>query len=183
MIKDRSGWTEKERTQYFIQLYIFQLRIFYKNNFLREPNPISERYTQLDKARQIVDDLGGEYSDYITFQFKAFRNIRIAPQPYHLISAGAVKRYAAHQRLANIYNTEEYSVRGDYFIVSKTRKGYPLSQILLPVSQDTIALRAYDLLALSSREDLDSFYYLEAKLKYKGAIIPDKLKEILHEIV
>jgi hypothetical protein len=31
-------------------------------------------------------------------------------------SDGAVKRYAAHQRLANIYNTEEYSVGLRYFI-------------------------------------------------------------------
>lgn len=178
--------TEEEKTQYFIDLYMAALRGFYHNDFLKDPNPISDRYKQLEQARRIVDDLGGEYAEYINVQFAAFRRFRTAPKPPHLILEGAIKRYKAYQRKNNIFYTKEYRTYGDYLEVSKTRKVYPLSQVLLPVSQDTTALMAYSLVKDKIKEGVritegngESIYYLEAKLKYKGVEVPDAIKEIL----
>jgi len=180
--------TDEEKTQFFIDLYMTALRAFYNNEFLKEPNPTSERYKQLDKARQIVDANGGEYSEFINLQFQAFRKMKIAPKPHHLISEGAIKRYQSYQMKHNSYNTKEYTTHGDYLTVKKSRITYPISQILLPVSQDTTALHAYNIptsdagiFVDGTEEDRDALYYLEAKLKYKGVEIPESIKKLLKE--
>lgn len=181
--------TEKEKTNYFIELYIVALRAYCNNWFLKEPNPNSERYKQLDMARKIVDELRGEYADYINLQFQIFRKLKIAPKPHHLISIGAVRRYKSHQKKYNIYDMEDYTTNGDFLTIKKTRKIYSISQILLPTNQDTLALHAYNLSKMETWEDLskdeknrDAIIYLIIKLKYKEAIIPESIKEIAKKL-
>jgi hypothetical protein len=183
--------TGEEKTQWFIDLYIAALRAYWGNPFLKEPNPTSERYAQLDKARQIVDMLEGDYSEYIHLQFQAFKQLKIAPKPYHLISDNAVKRYQAYQKRTNRYYTEDYSVNGDFLTVSKTRKIYPLSQILLPTSQDSTALYAYSLSKMENdtsvsedtqKRNRESVLYLIAKLKYKKVQVPKSIIELAKKL-
>lgn len=180
-----------ERTKYFIELYMAALRGYCNNEFLKSPKPGSLRYTQLDKAREIVDEINGEYSSYITVQFQAVRNLHIAPKPAHLISIGAVKRYLAYQARYNKYNKEDYCTNGDTLIVNKTRRSYPISQVILPISQDSMASRAYHISKMEigktvSKEErdnyLESLYYLVSKLKYKKTIIPESVVELIQRL-
>jgi hypothetical protein len=181
----------EEKTRYFIDLYMIALRAFYNNDFLRPPTPTSERFSQLDRARIIVDEVGGEYGEYIRLQFETYKKFRTAPTPAHMISLNAIKRYRAWQKKYNKFNTKEYTTNGDSFVVSKTRKTYPMAQVLLPVSQDTDALTAFSILEVEDYEGLpeatrdkyaEALYYLEAKLRYKGAIVPQSIKDVMEKI-
>ena len=180
---------EKEKTQYFIELYMAALRGYYQNPFLKEPNLASERYIQLDKARQIVEMLEGEASEYIHVQFQAFKQIKTAPKPHHLISDKAIKRYQAYQKQSNKYHRKEYNTNGDFLTVSLTRKIYPISQVLLPTSQDPTALYAYSLSKMEKKqtkskraEGIEAVAYLVAKLVYKKVQIPESINELAKEL-
>jgi hypothetical protein len=138
----------------------------------------------------MVDELEGSYEDYISFIFGIFQRHKAVPQPAHLTTKNARQWYQTHQKMKNIYDRKEYVTNGDFLTVKKTWKTYPLSQVSLPISQDTIALRAYRVVEDSAtkglpedEEDRDACFYLEAKLKYKGSEIPDSVKKILEELV
>ena len=183
--------TDEEKTSYFIDLYIIALQSFYNNDFLRPPNPTSERYAQLNEARIICDKIGAEYSDYIRFHFDMLRGRKTAPKPAHLISLKIVKMYRAYQMKHNKSITKEYTTNEDRFIVNATRKMYHLDQVLLPVSQDSIASMAYqyieetpvsELSAAEVPKVLEYLYYLRAKLTYKGAVTPTRVKEMIEKL-
>lgn len=179
---------DEEKTKYFIDLYMTALRGFYNNEFLKEPAKGSSRYLQLDHARGLVDAVHGEYVDFLNFQFQFYRTFKTAPTPAHLISNESIMRYRIHQKKVNIFNEETYYVKGDTFTVKKTRKMYPVSQVLLPSSQDPISVLAYDAIAnqdggrldRDKKEQIkDSLYYLEAKLNYKDTPIPDSVRRYM----
>ncbi len=167
-----------------------QYYYFYNNEYLRPPKVGSERYNNLIKAREIVDQIEGEYSDYILFQFKVYKSFKTAPKPENLITEKAVRRYAGHQRLKNLYNTKEYFLNGDIFTVRRTRKTYPFEQVMLSTSQDAVANYAYLVLEMKIDESLseeklnrikDALAYLEAKLIYKRSPIPDSIKKLIEK--
>ena len=176
--------------EYFIDLYMMALRGFYKNNFLKYPKVGSDRYNNLVKARKIVDDMNGEYSDFIQFQFMVYSKFRIVPKPESLITEKSIRRYIAHQKLKNIYNTKEYFLKGDNFIVKKTNILYPFSQILSSTSQDSLASYAYSVSKMETDKEISeaqkdrirvSLSYLEAKLKYHRAVIPESIQELINK--
>jgi hypothetical protein len=176
--------------EYFIDLYMSALQGFYSNPYLKPPKIGSERYNNLIRAREIVDKIEGEYSDFISFQFIVYKHFRIAPKPENLITEKSIRRYVAHQKLKNLYNTKEYFIHGDSFTVKKTRITYPFSQVLVNVSQDSVANYAYSIPKMEINEELSeaqkdririSLAYLEAKLKYQRITIPDSIKELIEK--
>ena len=179
---------EKEKNNYFIDLYMSALRGFYSNQYLQSPKENSKRHSDLIKAREMVDQLEGDYVDFILFQFRVYKKFRAAPKPENLITESSIGRYITHQKLKNIYNTEVYFLNGDSFVVKKTNKTYPFTRILLPTNQDSLASFAYSvspekinqLLSEDTRDRIrESLAYLEAKLIYKKVPIPNSILDLL----
>ena len=174
-------------------MYMSALKAVCKNPFLKSPAVGSKKYEQLDQARQVVDDLGGDYSDYIHVQFQAFRGMKgiSAPKPEHLISKGAIERYKVFQMRKNRYTKEAYSIDGDVFIVTATGKRYPFWRVELSSNEDMDSIRVLLLVQSSSykkmnREELikalEDIEYFLAKLKYKGKMPTNSLIEARDEI-
>ncbi len=179
---------ELDTNEYFVDLYTSALQGFYNNPYLKPPKIGSERYNNLIKAREIVDQIEGEYSDFILYQFNVFKQFRTAPKPENLITEKAIRRYVGHQKLKNLYNTKEYFLNGDSFTVKKTRITYSFSQVLASASQDSVANYAYSIPKMETHEGVSdtqkdririSLAYLEAKLKYHKTPIPDSIKELV----
>ncbi len=171
--------TNEQKTRIFITLYLASLRAVCKNQFLKPPPIGSKKYEQLDKARQIADDLGGDYADYIHVQFQAFRylkNIKF-PKPEHLVSEGAINRYKVYQMKKNKYRKENYTIDGDKFIVTATGKNYPFYVVESNSSNDMNAIFAILISKMESynkmgkdykKKALEAIEYLIAKLEFKG---------------
>lgn len=182
------------KTKVFITMYMSALKAICKNSYLKSPVVGGKKYEQLDKARQIVDGLGGDYSDYIHVQFQAFRNMKgiFAPKPEHLISKGAIERYKVFQMKKNKYVREDYTIDGDKFIVAATGKSYPFWKVEVDSSEDIASINALLIsksLSYKSMIDkgalekaLEDIEYLLAKLKYKGKMPMDSLIRARDEI-
>ena len=183
--------TDEQRTEYFIELYMHALRAAYKNPFLRPPNPNSERWKNLDKARWIVDQLCGEYSDYILTQFRAFKKLKFAPKPEHLVTDKAIARFKMFQKMKNRYFYPEFALEGNELIVRATSKRYSLTQVELPATQDSLSNYA---LSLASNETLpnlseegkqraiEALEYTICKFLFKKKPLPKGIKERLEEL-
>jgi hypothetical protein len=165
---------EKRRTELFVQLYTDALRALTKNDFLQEPKEGSEKWLQLEAARKLVDDMGGEYGDYIMCQFEACQHVKVVCKPHHLCSTKAVERYLRFQKKKNKYHKQSYSVDGDYLIVQATNRTYPLSQVDLGVKDDPDANHAQYIVSNDLKIDekdrpkaIEEIEYLICKLRYK----------------
>ena len=183
--------TEEWKTQFFIDLYMYALRIAANNIFLKAPKEGSKRWIALNTARQLVDEMGGDYDDFIRLQFTIFKRLGFPPKPEQLITQNAINRYKIHQKLKNRVHYKEYSVDGDYFIVHKTNRRYPLSQVNLPSTSDPDANFAFALSEgegirhLSEKEQSEakaSVIYAVQKLCYKGRHIPERLLKLYEEV-
>ena len=180
-------------TRQFIELYMSALR-----NVVHKPIPTpkigSKRYLALERAREVVDSLRGDYADYIRVQFEAYRYMSASayPKPEHLYSVKAIQRYEGWRRLKNKYLEAGYTVDGDYLIVNSTYKTYPLLQVISDTSSDSVASFAQvackqvlektpeELLRLppeSIKEMYEAVEYLFAKLAYKQKKATNTLME------
>jgi hypothetical protein len=181
-----------DMTAYFIEFYMAALRAARGNKFLRSPKPDGERWKDLDKARQIVDDLEGDYSDYINVQFSAFRKLGFPPQPHQLLTDKAIMRYKTFQRMKNKFRTPDYKVDGNIFIVNETGKEYNISQANLGSSNDPIALYTFslssdptqldDLNVKGLKEAFEGVAYTICKLKYKSKMVGDRLLRLYKDL-
>lgn len=183
--------TDEQRTEYFIELYMHALRAVYKNPFLKCPRFKSERWKNLDKARWIVDQLCGEYSDYILTQFRAFKKLKFAPKPEHLITNAAIARFKIFQKMKNRYFYPEFALQGNELIVKANNQRYSLTQVELPATQDSLSNYA---MSLASNETLPNFSeegkqraiealeYTICKFLFKKKPLPKGIKEKLEKL-
>jgi len=165
------------QTRIFVFLYMAALRSLIKKP-IKDPELDSPRWQELDKARRLVDEIGGDYADYIRVQFEAFRYARLGayPKPEHLSSAKAIERYKGWQRRSNKYNGRTYTMDGDNFIVNSTGKSYPISILSLSSAEDSVASYAINATHRLNwigieepiiEEEYNAVEYLCAKLEYK----------------
>jgi hypothetical protein len=166
---------EKRRTELFVQLYTEALRVLVKNEYIQEPKEGSEKWLQLEAARKLVDDMKGDYGDYVRVQFQACQHVHVVCKPHHLCSTKAVERYLRFQRMKNRYNAPTYSVDGEYLIVNATNKRYPLSQVDLGTKDDPEANFASwcvsnDAAPTDIGKEIECLEYLLVKLQYKEKV-------------
>ncbi len=128
-----------QKTDYFIELYTTAKRVFYNIPFIKAPEFGSKDYLTLDEVRKKIDDLSGDYADFIRCQMYAFKVIHIFPKPHHLNTEKAFARYKRHQAMKRIYRTPIYTIDGDTFTVVLTWKSYPMSQVQASISNDSTA--------------------------------------------
>lgn len=176
--------SEDRRTEIFADLYTTALRAATKNPWLRPPKVGSEKWNQLEAARKMVEEMGGEYGDFIRVQFAAMQKFRTVPAPHHLCSKNAIQRYSIHQKMKNKYHHTAYSVEGDEFIVNCSGKRYPLKQVDAPVQDDPVANYAHvlareGLLPENKIEGIIALEYAIAKLRYKDKVPTDSMIRML----
>lgn len=186
MVKDLS---EDKKTEIFVDLYIAALRDLCNNKFIQPPKHGSERWQQLEAARKLVDEMQGEYGDFIRCQFNALSRIKVVPQPYHLSSTRAVERYLIYQKMKNKYYKQGYCIEGDKMIVYTTRREYPISQVNLPSVDDPDATYAFYIANNDTKlkdEDkqhaIETLEYTIAKLRYKNKVPTEPLLRKLKEL-
>jgi len=168
-------------TRLFIELYMAALRAVVKKP-VPSPRKGSARYEALDRARQLVDKLGGDYADYIRVQFEAYRFMRTSayPKPESLVSVKAIERFKGWQRRHNKYAGNAFTLDGDSFIVNSTGKVYPLRNVLMGTADDILATFAIDVSKMAPskntlkawpinkvQEAWEAVEYMIAKLEYK----------------
>ena len=181
---------ESRKTQLFVELYTIALRTAYNNPWLQAPRVGSEKWKQLEAARKIVEEMKGEYGDYIRVQFAALKRVGAVPSPSHMVSTKAVDRYMIHQKMKNKYHHREYSIDGNEFVVHSTQKRYPVSQADASIYDDSEANYAH---YISKEENLpkdiqkawEAVEYAIAKLRYKDKTPTDallRLRSRLQEI-
>jgi hypothetical protein len=135
------GWSQMPDTEYFIHLYITAKKLWYKQKYMRKPKPGTPDYELLEKAAQIVDDIGGDYAGYINCQIDACKCIPLFPSPEHLVTDNAIKRYA-RKRVAMAIPYLLNEARDSFYVVA-TGRVYSLDKVKRPVQEDS---RAYSLL-------------------------------------
>jgi len=172
--------TDDEKDQYFIDLWMAAIRGVYKNEYLRPPKVDSTGYRHLLKARKICDDMGGDYSDYIKCHLLALQHVNVKPQPFHLATDNAKKRFHRYQIKYNKWIRPLYRCDGESFIVVETNLIYPMEEVERATSLDERAHRILQLLEVPYEEIPDDqkeqIYldaaYVEAKARHNGRIIP-----------
>jgi len=175
------------RTRIFVELYTTALKASTKNQWLSMPKEGGEKWKMLEAARATVDELGGDYADFIRVQFAALQKFGQVPSPSHLCSKNAIQRYTVFQKMKNKYHHKTYSVEGDEFVVHSTGKRYPISQADLPIQKDPTANYAQYLattgeLPVDRPEAILSVEYAIAKLKYKDKVPTDSMVRILRRL-
>jgi hypothetical protein len=123
-------------TKRFIMLYMVAKRAWYKQKYMRAPKWGTADYTLLEYAARIVDDIDGDYADFINATIDACKMIPMFPTPQHLVSDGAIKRYA--KRKAAMSCPYVISREGKFFVMS-TGRSYVLIQAMQPVDEDGLA--------------------------------------------
>lgn len=175
-------------TELFIALYTAGKCIYYNNDWVAEPKRGSNDYEFLDKARKIVDELGGNYAEFLQCQFKAFKYYRRFPLPAMLSTGKAIKRYKAYLSRRRKETTPLYSIDGDGFVVSRTQLLYPLSQARSSLREDPVATYASYLYqnvpalpTTDRKEAVNALEYYLAKLASKGKQPPNGLIESIRK--
>jgi len=174
-----------EQINYFIRCYMEALRSASGQPHLRYPKKGSKRWDQLVRAKEIVDRVGGEYTDFIHVQFQAFRGMGFAPKPEHLITKKAVDRYLLHLGRKKYHNADLYLLDGEDFMVKDTGKFYPTRQVRLPEGKDPTALHAklfaktdniHELTDYELEDGIQCCAYYEAKAEFIGIKTPLNIK-------
>jgi hypothetical protein len=177
---------EAGRTKAFVDLYTTALKAATKNPWLQSPKEGSEKWQQLDAARELVDEMKGDYGDFIRVQFAALKTFRTVPSPKHLISEKAAQRYTIHQKLKNRYNFPSYHIDGKELVVVNTGRRYPLVQVDAPTRDDPEANYAHYIARTNEsgdpKKDLEALEYALVKLRYKEKIPPEPLLRKLREV-
>jgi hypothetical protein len=166
---------------YFIELYIECKRLFYDNKYLKPPKVGSNEYNCLVKASQVVDEMHGEYSDFILTQARAFGYYHKFPEPYQLVSDQARQRYHIHQSRKNRYNYEYYSVDGDYITIKPTGKTYSVNKISKRVEDDDDASFIMNIIDRCIPHDNkydDLIWYIVVKYMYRQKRLPQEIETL-----
>lgn len=179
--------SEARKTDLFIEMYMAALRSATKNPYLQEPKMGSEKYNQLDAARKVVDEMEGDWGDFIRCQFAAMRRLKLIPSSHHMCSPKAIQRYIVHQKMKNRYHRKEYSLEGNYFTVHATGKQYEIKQVDLPTQEDPMANYAHHLansdeMPPNGEYALECLEYAIAKLRYKDKIPTEALMRRLRQL-
>jgi len=177
----------KLKTKLFIDMYMVSLKLAAKNPWLKPPKEGSPKWEKLDTARKIVEEVGGEYRDFIRVQFTSMQRIGRFPSPGHMCNKHAIDRYIIHQKMKNKYHKKTYSIDGEDFIVHATSKRYPIKQADLPIQQDPVANFAQDMARSGVTpkdrgKALEDLEYAIAKLQYKDKVPTDSMLRMLNRL-
>jgi hypothetical protein len=182
--------TDEEKDQYFTDLWMGAIRSIYKNEFLRPPKSGSAGNKHLLKARRICDEMGGDYSDYIKCHLLALQYVNVKPQPFHLATDNAKKRFHRYQIKYNKWIRPLFRVDGESFIVTETNKIYQTREVELASSVDPRAHHILQLLEVpyneipeSSKEEIYfEAAYLEAKARFNGRPLPASFRDFKRRV-
>lgn len=146
------------------------------------PSIGSEYHRALIDARQMVDELGGDYNEFLRNEFKIYefhsrgRKRKIYPAAKWLTLPATRTRYVALLKRRR-FDAITYKVGSGWFIVKKTNRRYPIEQARCEVRHDMTAGYVYkmgfDNKRVKVKRNLwESCCYLLAKQEYRGERVP-----------
>ncbi len=142
----------------------------------------SEYHRALIAARQMVDELGGDYNEFLRNEFKIYeyhsrgRKRKLYPAAKWLTLPATRERYVALLKRRR-FDGLSYKVGGGWFTVKKTRRRYPIEQARADIRHDNTANYVYKIAfeqkSLKVKRRLwESCCYLLAKQEYRAEMIP-----------
>lgn len=171
---------DHRKTQIFIDMYVSAKKAATQNPHFKAPKEGSKEWNYLDRARQMVDQVEGEYGDFIRTQFSVLAKIKVIPAPHNMCTPKALERYAIYKKMKNKYIAPAYTIEGEYFTVVATGRRYPLSQVDLPIHQDPDAsfgqyVADMGVVPVDKDRAIIAIEYAMAKLAYKDKVPTEKL--------
>lgn len=135
----------------------------------------------------MVDEVQGEYGDFIRTQFSVLKKIKIVPAPYNMCTPKALERYAVFQKMKNKYIKPTYYVEGDYLTVASTGKRYELKQVDSPIHQDPDAsyaqyISSMGIIPTDRTRAIEALEYAMSKLAYKDKVPTESMIRAIKRI-
>lgn len=172
--------SEDEKNELFAELYTRFKETLVGHKF-RLPKKDGDYWKELVKARKMIDEMGGNYGEFLTQEFRTYefhsrgRRRRLYPAAKWLTLPVTRARYA---KFLNYRKSDglSYSTGGGWFTVRKTGKRYPIEVARCEVRQDEVASEIYSM-AMEGAEVHAKYNlwrdccYLIAKMEYRGETI------------
>jgi len=174
----------------FVLEYTRAKRAFYDIPHIKMPDPESVDYKILSTVAALIDEMGGTYNDFMTCQFKAFRQAKVFPKPEYLLLPQAIERYKVYMINHKIGKHKLYAYTSEEFKVLNTGKVYHMDRVMTPMTKDNIASQALlvaskymqngpEMLAEWSVEEIRNLLYdveyTIAKYAFIDKLVPDRL--------
>lgn len=164
----------------FVELYTQYKEKLVGHQF-KFPRLGSEYHRALIAARQMVDELDGDYNEFLRNEFKIYefhsrgRKRRLYPAAKWLTLPATRKRYEALLKRRR-FDGFSYKVGGGWFTVKKTKRRYPIEQARAEVRQDMDASYVYKVAYEQKNPKVrrrlwESCCYLIAKQEYRSEVI------------
>jgi hypothetical protein len=163
-------------------LYIAAKRAFFNRPFIREVKKDSEEYFQLEELSKKLDGISAPYDKYIRFIVHFFSKFHKFPTTKMLLADKSINAFRVHQSMKNIYVEDLYTLDGDFLIVQRTWRKYPIRQVQLPINDDAVATKVVHSLTDKKLQIIEDFEYFMAKMAYKKRMLTDAFIKAYEEL-